>query len=549
MVQPSARQTPGTVSGALARWLADHGVRLAFGVSGGGVAGLWDALCADPGVEVIHTQHEGGAAFAAAEASLAGDLPVAVFTTTGPGLTNALTGLVAAREEGARLIVLSGVTPAPRRFHGATQESGPSTALAGLSTPGAWFDLAATVECPAMLGPLLQRAGEILARPEGGVIHLALPTDLQTEPARGLPPRVTVEPLGVPDPEPLAAVLRDRRVAMVVGFGARRAASDLVRLAERLDAPVVVTPRAKGVFPEGHPLWRGVVGFGGHEAGEVALMEHPPEVLLVLGTWLGEPSRPGGAVWEGLDEAIVVDPRSEARLSGLARTRWVRAPVRPMVRGLLRRLPERPSRPLRRRPVRPRSERLDLPAIIDAVERVVIDGSDALVLAEAGNSFAWAIHRLRLDAPRLRVSVGWGSMGQATSGVLGAALGARRRAVAVVGDGALLMGHELATAAHHGVDATWIVADDQAYGMCLQGTRRMGFLSAACDLPRVDFAALARSMGVRARRVDRVDLLDAALAEAIEQPGPSLVHVPIVDCPAPMGRRVAELTFATRSAS
>ncbi|MFT4976703.1 MAG: acetolactate synthase-1/2/3 large subunit, partial [Myxococcota bacterium] len=88
---------PSTVAGALACGLAAIGVRQVFGVSEGGVAHIWSALEAHPALQLIHTQHECGAAFAATEASLATDAPVVVFATTGPGLTNLLTGLVAAR--------------------------------------------------------------------------------------------------------------------------------------------------------------------------------------------------------------------------------------------------------------------------------------------------------------------------------------------------------------------------------------------------------------------------------------------------------------------
>ena len=76
------------------------GVKQAFGVSGGAMAALWDALSSSP-LGVYHFRHETGAAFAAIEAGFAGGRPTVLFTTTGPGLTNALTGIVAARD-GAR---------------------------------------------------------------------------------------------------------------------------------------------------------------------------------------------------------------------------------------------------------------------------------------------------------------------------------------------------------------------------------------------------------------------------------------------------------------
>src|SRR5690348_2034012 len=93
-----AEAPPATVVSALVEMLSRLGVQQAYGVSGGAMAALWDALSASR-LGVFHMRHETGAAFAAIEASFASGRPVAVFTTTGPGLTNALTGILAAREE------------------------------------------------------------------------------------------------------------------------------------------------------------------------------------------------------------------------------------------------------------------------------------------------------------------------------------------------------------------------------------------------------------------------------------------------------------------
>src|SRR5258705_5850918 len=103
-VPPHGPTVPTTVVSALVQMLSRLGVREAFGVSGGAMAALWDALSSSP-LRVYHFRHETGAAFAAIEAGFASGRPTVLFTTTGPGLTNALTGIVAAREERACLLV------------------------------------------------------------------------------------------------------------------------------------------------------------------------------------------------------------------------------------------------------------------------------------------------------------------------------------------------------------------------------------------------------------------------------------------------------------
>ncbi len=122
------------VAEALVKILEDMGVQYAFGVSGGAIAPMWAALHESP-VQVLHFRHEAGAAFAAIEADFASDRPVVVFTTTGPGITNALTELLAARWEGAKVIFVSASTSAPQRGRWACQETSTYTmASAGIFT-------------------------------------------------------------------------------------------------------------------------------------------------------------------------------------------------------------------------------------------------------------------------------------------------------------------------------------------------------------------------------------------------------------------------------
>lgn len=536
-----------TVSEGLADWLVAVGVRWVFGVSGGGVAPLWGSLSRASGLQVVHCQHEAGAAFCAMEASLATGAPVAVFTTTGPGLTNALTGLIAARDEGARVLAFSGVTPTGRRHRQAAQECGPSSALAALYGAGSPFDLAATVDDAASLSALLQHVEDGLAREGGFVAHLGLPTDLQAAPSalRRVPVRVSP---ARPDPEALDALaerLAGRRCAMVVGFGARGCADDVRAVAEALDAPVVVTPRGKGAFPERHPLALGVLGFAGHERAMAALDRNRPEVVLAIGTDLGEGSSQYTAAFEGA-ELVLVGARAVGATACRSVERVHGAPA-DVMRGLRARLPEVTTRPLgRARSARtPDAEGPVSPlALMDAVQRQCVD-TGLVVMAEPGNAFAFAIHHLQFDRPRFRVSVAWGSMGTFTCGVVGAALATGLRHVALVGDGAMQMQHELLTAVHHRADATWVVLNDSGYGMCRQGTSLTGIEGVDCELPEVDFAAWARSMGAWARTVRDAGELEAALKEAVDGRGPRLLDVRIDrSVAAPISGRVRQLTWS-----
>jgi acetolactate synthase-1/2/3 large subunit len=177
--------------------------------------------------------------------------------------------------------------------------------------------------------------------------------------------------------------------------------------------------------------------------------------------------------------------------------------------------------------------------LLDAVQRHVVDGSDAIVLAESGNSFAWANHLLRFSQPgRYRVSTGFGSMGHATTGVVGAALARRGKAVALVGDGAMLMLTEVSTAVQYRAPVVWVILNDNLYAMCDQGMRAMGWDPFGTEMPPTDFVSIARACGADGIRVEREADLDDALSLAMNAPCPFVVDVRIDPREnAPSGRR------------
>jgi acetolactate synthase-1/2/3 large subunit len=176
---------------------------------------------------------------------------------------------------------------------------------------------------------------------------------------------------------------------------------------------------------------------------------------------------------------------------------------------------------------------------MQAIQSEIVDRTSAIVLTEAGNSFSLGTHHLRFAQPkRYRTSTGFGSMGHASAGVIGVALGLGRKAVAIVGDGAMLMQNELNTAASYRIDVLWIVLNDARYGMIAQGMASLGWDPFETDFQRVDFVAVARGMGADGIRVARELELLAALRLGMEAPGPFVIDV-IIDPSelAPSGRR------------
>ena len=548
-IQPEATKArEQTAVAAIVDHLAALGVEQAFGVSGGAIALLYDALAAGP-VGLHHFRHESGAAFAAAEASLVGHKPVVVFATTGPGLLNSITGLVAARWDGAKVVLISGATSAQQRGRWATQESSPYTLPQDcFYTKGPIFDFAARVEHVAELGQAIRRISQGLSKPGGFVAHLCLPMSIQSarvtlpvpeNPYRGTAPAACHEEVAG-----IARQLKEGSFVIWAGFGATESSALVRELAQRSGAPVMCSPRAKGVMPEGHPLYLGVSGLGGHQAVNEFMTLHKPDRVLVLGTRLGEPTSFWDRDFVPTKGFIHVDIDGEVPGTAFpdAETLGVQAEIGQFLRELLRHFPLPAPKAVEkisdrfvqldsgdpvmlpfngRRPVRPQ-------VLMSAIQRRVIQGSDAVVMAECGNSFAWCNHYLRFPtAGRYRVSTLFGSMGHMASGVVGAALARKGKAVAVVGDGSMLMNSEVSTAAQYGAQAVWVVLNDAGYGMCRDGQRTLGLSGDDISFPKVDFVKFARAVGADGVIVESEDELDDAMNLAMSAAGPFVVDVRI----------------------
>jgi len=543
-----------TVSTALIEALRAIGLRHVFGMIGGAVVPFYDALCRAE-LEVVHCRHENGAVFAAIEASLAANAPALAFTTTGPGLTNALTGAVTARYEGAKLLLISAVTPLAKRGRYPIQESSSeSFGSSGLYAPGGLFDYAVAMHDPQELPRIIRTLIRGFESPRGFVAHVALPLAVQASPAPKLAitvPRVDVAPSAA-TLNSVIDLLRDR-FAIWVGYGARRSADRIAELVRRTNAPVLSTPRGKGVFPEDDPRFLGVSGLGGHEDLAARVAEARVDRLLVLGSRLGELSSsydlglipPGGMIHVDLDPEVPGSAYPE--VAAMA----VQAEIGEFLKALLDRCDElggpravavaarpRPPRlePREQDRVRPRY-------LMQCLQARVVEGSDSVVLSETGNSLAWTNRYLRFaTAERYRMSGMFCPMGHVSAGVLGAAAATGRRAVAVVGDGALLMQNEISTAAANRSNVVWIVLNDARYGMCDQGLRCLGYPPANLQFPEVDFLALARSLGADGVRVWRESQVADALEWAMRSRGPFVVDVIIdPDELAPVADRIASI--------
>lgn len=540
-----AKPEAPSVSRAIAQSLYDAGVREAFGLLGGGIAPFSAGLSNTP-IRFFHFRHEAGAGFAALESWFETGRPGVAVVTTGPGIFNVLNAAMAARVDGAKYLLISGFTSRPQVGRGAVQETSLASMPSDLTRPGSIFHDVAIPETVDELTNVLATIRRGFQRDGGFVFHLGLPQSLQTQlmPAPLQAPAAWKISRPAPDVETLDACLRqlaDGPSVLWLGHGARHASDSLVRFAERANLPVITSPRAKGVFPESHPQFVGVSGAGGTPRVREFFATRKPKHALVVGSRLGEvtsflaPGHCPSAGWIHVDTDASAFGAAFPQVPGLGVVADAAAfssalLARAEATGWFKTLPAwQPLEVQEVETLAPRAEAsLRPPFVMQRLQRAVVNRSDALVMSESGTSFTWCNAHLRFDTHgRYRTAAAWGSMGHFTTGCVGAALAGRRRVVAVVGDGAMLMNNEINTAVQYGANVVWVVMNDAQFGLNRHGMTAVGMRPVETQMPRTDFVAFARSQGADGVAVRFERDLDAALEQAMSTNAPFIIDLDI----------------------
>jgi acetolactate synthase-1/2/3 large subunit len=524
----------------LVEMLGEAGVDVVFGLPGGPISPIHDALL-DSELRVVTTRHESGAMFAAAGyAHTTGKLGV-VAVTSGPGVLNAMTGLASAWCDGLPVLLLVGEVP--RRAHGkGVLQDGSAYGLRVIEMAGPVAKLALEVPDANQLPHLLRRAIATALSGRRGPVVLTLPLDVTT--ARVAPPRlggaVAVGTMVSPDvlDDVGAAIARAARPLILAGSGVRGggAPERLRAVAELLACPVATTPKAKGVFPESHPLALGVLGMGGHPSAR-AYLEDGIDAVLAIGTSLGDLSTDGFDPLLQAPALIHVD--IDARLVGrsYAPTIAVVASAAEFLGSLADRLPgdlaiarrQLPGGVVRHRLPPSRSTGLIAPHEALAEIQDILP-PDTIYTADSGEHFLFAAHYLRTDHPdAFVVMTGLGSMGQS----IGAAIGARlahpgRTVAAICGDGCFAMNaFEIATAVAERLPIRVFVFNDQRLGMVERGHEAVYGRRPAYPTTPMDVCTIATGLGAATLRVERAGQLPAAVDLLRGAPGPVVIDVRI----------------------
>ncbi len=508
--------------------LAEHyGIDTVFGIPGVHNIELYRGLHRF-GVRAVSPRHEQGAGFMADGWSVVTGRPGVCTLISGPGLTNALTPMAQAFHDSRPMLVLAATTPTDalgKRF-GPLHDLDDQAAMARTVTA-----FSETVLDPADVPRLVARAFDVFRSARPRPVHLAFPTDLLELEVAPFQPVMSAAARPAPDPVQVQAAADLLAAAMapvvIAGGGAIDAGSALAAVAERLDAPVVLTGNAKGVLPSSHPL---CVGNPLFDPGIQHLIE-TADAVVVVGTELSDADLYNGGralQFAGPVVRIDIDPNQLGRRMQPAV--GIVADAAAALQALADALPSG-SRSGAARAEEWRTtwrsgvpERLApwLDALADAVPAEAIVALDSTQLAYSAHM------TLPCERPRSWLApYGLGTLGCALPMAIGAAIAAPHRPVlALAGDGGWLFTvAEMATATDLGLGVVLVLWDNRGYAQIRQSFDDAEAPRMGVDVSSHDPEAIARGFGWSTATVHRPAELAPAVAAAFAAGGPHMVRV------------------------
>lgn len=545
-----------TVAELIFEYLELQGITHIFGIPGLTLEPFLIACRKKGTITPILSKHEEGAAFMADGYARVKGVPGVCFSTSGPGVTNLVSGVASAYVDGIPMAVFSGQIPTYTNKKGTLQDS-----------TGVGIDSVKIFETVCKSSAMfsskyaaqydIEQAFIYAMTGRKGPVHLSLPKDILME-------TVDVElPTGPFIPPPAEYFDRKRVIeatkelceaespVILIGSGAitSDACPEIIELAEMYQIPVATTPKSKGAFPEDHPLALGVLGFGGSLLAESYIKSEAVDVLLVIGSSLNQTTT---FSWDpaiapskcfiniNIDPTVIsINYRPDIPLIGDAKTVISEISFR-----ALRYLDDQEEAIQKRfdsfktlkeqTPMLLNAEIMQSEQIPMKPQRLIRDlqeglPDDAILFCDVGSHLIWALHYLKMKKPGHFIApFGLLTMGFGTAGAIGGKLAAPDKpVVALVGDGCFCMnGMEIATAVNYDIPVVWVVMNNGLLGLIhTMQSLAIGEDTILTHFKPIDFAKLAESLGAVGVTVRKPGALATELPKAIASGKPT-----VIDC-------------------
>ncbi len=536
---------------ALIHSLENQNVTTIFGILGGAILPVYDALCGNKNIRHILARHEQGAAHAAEGYARASGRPGVCMATSGPGATNLVTGIANAFMDSSPIIALTGQVPSSgaNTSYMIGRDAFQEADIIGITTPitKANFQPRTIQEIPTTVNTAFYVA--TTGRP--GPVLIDLPKNVQAETAeveftnkinaRGYKPSCEPDLSRISQASELLA--KAERPLLLSGGGViiANATDELMTLSDLLMAPVATTFMGKGSFPENHPLSVGCIGMHGNPAANRLLSE--ADILLAVGTRLSDRATASINTFAANAKKIHVDIDAaeigknvdvDLEIVGDAKISMqmiYKATAKKLKREgtawqkHVKEAKEKLSPLMKEAP-----KDLNPKAMLMELRRLLPE--DAIVTTEVGQNQMWSALYFKALRPRTFISSGGlGTMGFGFPASIGVKVACpTKHVVDIAGDGSFIMTEqELACSVNENIPVTVIVLNNSVLGMVAQWQRMLYKRRyMAVNLGKTpDFVKLAEAYGAQGFHVSSLEEFTKAIGEALKSKVTTVIDVPI----------------------
>jgi len=522
-------------SDLIVQCLEHEEVRYVFGLPGEEILDILDSLL-DSRITFVPTRHEQGAAFMADAYGRLTGRPGVCLSTLGPGATNLATGVADANLDRAPLVAITGQAGRDRIHKESHQRVDIVEHLRPLTK---WNTRAETA---AVIPEVIRKAFKLAESEKPGACHVEVPEDVAREATDGAPLSTERARRPSPDRQALETAARLIEAAsfplIFAGNGVirGRASAELRAFARAHGIPVAHTFMAKGSMPYDDDLCllsvglqaRDYISCGFDKADLIIAVGYDP-VEYAPKFWNPDRKKPivhidftpaeVDSFYQPVVE-VVADVREAIELlGGLVKGQKDPTPYLTLRRFILAELAEGAADDTF--PLKPQRILRDLRAQM---------GREDILISDVGTHKLWIARTFPAYEPNtVLISNGYAAMGFALPAAIAAKLvHPERKVVAVSGDGGFLMNcQELETAHRLGLAVVNVIFRDGGYNLIQWKQQTHLGREAGVRFGNPDFVALAAAFGAKGYRVDSARALAPILAEALAQPGPSIVDVPV----------------------
>ncbi len=516
-------------------YLKQIGVEYVFGIPGGAIEPLYNALAkASDGPKAIIARHETGAAFMAeGYARETGKIGVCC-ATTGPGTTNLITGISSAYVHNFPILVITAQTALPKFGKFALQESS-CTGLDILGMLKHCTRYNTLVSHPEQIHQKIISAIMAAQRQPSGPVHLSFPPDVLIQPALQTPD-INLETLKphktLCTKEKLQQCIRlinqSSGLILYLGQDCRDAVPAILLFAEITKAAIITSPEGKRWISALHPQYFGVIGYAGHSSAKHILDDNRSDCVIAIGTNFSQIST-GDWIEKLSGKTLVhIDNNAEHFTRSQQANLHIYGSLDLILEQLNQQLkltvsPENPylndqdnsfqddqASSMQTPPYHSEAITLiepekcianDIPIKPQRVAYTLSKNlpSNYQVHIDSGNVWAWFIQYFHPQTANANyhIALDFGSMSWAIGTSIGTAFASNKPTLCVTGDGSYLMaGQEITVALQHRLPVVFLIFNDSELGMVKQGQKLRNAEPIGFELPSIDFAAMARSMGI-----------------------------------------------------